>query len=45
MKKWIMYAQRIVCAMALFLAVHSTGIMCLGKYYQPVVPKNLEQYK
>jgi len=45
MKKWMTYAQGFICAAALFLAVHSAGIMCMGKFYQPVAPKSLDQYK
>ena len=45
MKKWMIIAQRLLCAAAMFMAVHSIGVICQGKYYQPQVPEGLEKYK
>lgn len=41
MKKWILYAQKILCAVAMFMAVSSIDSMCLGRYYQPEVSSEL----
>jgi hypothetical protein len=30
---------------AMFLAVHSVDVMCAGKYYQPKVLKELDQFR
>lgn len=32
---------RIVCSLAMLVAVHSAGIACWGKFYQPELPKEL----
>lgn len=44
MKKWILYAQTALCAVAMFMAMNSIGTMCSGRYYQPEVPHNLKKF-
>ncbi|MBO5009051.1 MAG: cyclic lactone autoinducer peptide [Clostridia bacterium] len=44
MKKWMLYAQSALCAVAMFVAVNSMGPLCLGRYYQPEVPHNLKKF-
>ncbi len=34
-----------VCMAAMFLAIHSVNVTCLGKYYQPKVPKELDKFR
>lgn len=44
MKKFKFIAQSLLCASAMFIATNSIGTMCVGRYYQPEVPKNLEKF-
>lgn len=43
--KFITKIANIVCAIALFCAVHSINNMCLGRWHQPEVPKGLGKYR
>ena len=45
MKKFMVYAQTALCAIAMFMAINSIGTMCLGRYYQPEEPAELLNYK
>lgn len=44
MKKLKFIAQSLLCASAMLIATNSIGTMCLGRYYQPEAPKELERF-
>lgn len=35
----------ILCMAAMIISVHSVNVMCGGKFYQPVVPKELDKFR
>lgn len=40
--KWLVAkCSGVLCMVAMFIAIHSVNTMCVGKFYQPIVPKNL----
>lgn len=41
MKKTLFKIANVLCAFALFIAIHSAGVMCVGRYHQPKVPASL----
>lgn len=43
--RFINKIANIVCAVAMFCAIHSINNMCLGRWHQPEVPKELEKYR
>lgn len=45
MNKWKVVAQSLLCAVAVFIATNSIGTMCMGRYYQPKVPKEMLKFK
>lgn len=45
MSKWKFTAQSLLCAVAMFIATNSIGMMCLGRYYQPKEPKEMSKFK
>lgn len=45
LKKIALKLSGVLCMAAMFLAVHSVNVMCQGKYYQPVVPKELDKFR
>lgn len=44
-KKLVFKCSGILCMVAMFLAVHSANVMCVGKFYQPRVPKELDEFR
>ena len=45
MKKWMFHAQKILCAVAMFVAISSLDVMCQGLFYQPEEPAELARFK
>lgn len=45
MGKWKFMAMSFLCAIAMFIATNSAGVMCMGRYYQPEEPKELGKIK
>ena len=44
--KKVLYSMGIVmCSMAAFITAHANDFVCFGKYYQPKLPENIEQFK
>ena len=35
----------VLCAVALFVAMHTANITCIGKFYQPEEPAGLAKFK
>lgn len=44
-KSLLIKCSGIVCMAAMFVAAHSVNVMCAGKFYQPVVPKELDKFR
>ena len=44
-KSFIFKYSGALCAVALFIAMHSANITCFGKFYQPEEPAGLAKFK
>lgn len=44
-KKFAYKCAGILSMAAMFISIHSVNVMCTGKYYQPVVPKELDKFR
>lgn len=45
MRKLLYRMGGAVCTLAFLVATYAANIACIGKYHQPVVPKELESLK
>lgn len=45
LKRFAYKCAGIMCMAAMIISVHSVNVMCHGKYYQPVVPKELDKFR
>lgn len=45
MIKFMCTLGTLMCTMAAYITVHASDFICLGKYYQPELPNDIESFK